>query len=144
MAQTYEYDPAQVTFVFAGVVAQQVTEDGGIMFTRNADAYSLAVGVDGIPTRIKSNNFSGRFTVTLQQSSPTNADFNALATADEVNGNGKGPVFLRDASGTSIVTAATAWIVKKPDLSFNNSLQDRQWVIETGIATMEVGASRVA
>lgn len=144
MAQTYEYDPAQVTFIFAGVVAQQVTEDGGITFMRNADMYSLGVGVDGIPTRIKSNNTSGRFTVTLAQSSPTNAEFNALATADEVNGTGKGPVFLRDASGTSLATAATAWIVKKPDLAFNNSLQDRQWIIEAGSVDLQVGSSRVA
>jgi hypothetical protein len=142
--QTYEYNPKDVTFVFAGVVAQMVTEDGGITFTRNADMYSLSTAVDGIPTRVKSNNFSGRFTVTLQQSSPTNAEYNALATADEINGTGKGPAFLRDASGTSLVTCTTAWIVKRPDLSFNNSLQDRQWVFETGYATVVNGGNSYA
>lgn len=144
MEQTYEYNPKDVTFVFAGVVAQMVTEDGGITFSRNSDMYTLNTAVDGIPTRVKSNNFSGRFTVTLQQSSPTNADFNALATADEVNGQGKGPIFLRDASGTSLVTCTTAWIVKRPDLSFNNSLQDRQWVFETGYATVVNGGNSYA
>lgn len=141
MENTYEYNPKDVTFVFAGVVAQMVTEDGGITFTRNSDAYTLATAIDGIPTRVKSNNLSGRFTVTLQQSSPTNLEYSALATADEINGTGKGPVFLRDASGTSLVTAVTAWIVKRPDLSFNNSLQDRQWVFETGYATVVNGGN---
>ena len=141
---TYEYDPKQVTFVFAGVIAQMLSPDAGVTFTRNTDMYSLVVGVDGIPTRVKNNNFSGRFTVTLQQSSPTNADYNALATADELNGNGKGSIFLRDATGTSLVTCTTAWIVKRPDLSFNNSLQDRQWVFETGYATVVNGGNSYA
>lgn len=135
------YDPKALQVVFAGKLIQGFAPGTFLTISRNADAYALSVGVDGIGTRIKSNNLSGRATFTLDQSSSSNDDLNALAQADEVSDSGIGPFYAKDGSGTSIAAAATAWIVKRPDAEYSNTLGTRQWIIESDVLAHDVGSN---
>lgn len=127
----YQYDPKDISMIFAGINIQGFADGTFVNVERNEDQFSLAVGAQGEGTRIKNNNRSGRITITLQQSSPSNAELDALATADELSNSGFGPVLVRDNGGQDLHKGEVAWIVKKPAAAYAKELSNREWIIET-------------
>lgn len=126
-----QYDPKDISAIFAGINIQGFADGTYINVERNEDAFSLAVGAQGEGTRVKNNNKSGRITFTLQQSSPSNAELDALATADELSNSGTGPLLVRDNGGNDLHKGEVAWIVKKPVAAYAKELSNREWIIET-------------
>jgi Protein of unknown function (DUF3277) len=125
------YDPKQVTMIVGGKIITGFTDGTFILAERNENMFNLKVGVDGIGTRAKSNNQSGKLTITLHQSSNSNDDLSALASADELSNTGAVPVLMKDSSGRTIVTALTAWIQKYANAEFGKEVTNRVWVMET-------------
>lgn len=133
------YDPKQVTVIIAGQIISGFAEDTFVEVVRNEDMFTLQVGADGDATRSRSNNKSGRLTVTLRQGSPSNEVLSALAAADEVAGGGVTSFAVRDNSGTSVHGALTAWIVKAADSTYARESGDRVWVLETDNLSTFIG-----
>jgi len=138
MAKTF--DPKNVTIVAGGHIVGGYADGTFVTAERNRDAFSLTVGADGEGARAKSNDKSGRITLTLLQSSASNDVLSGYATAEEfVGGGGQFPIIIKDNSGTTLVEAATAWIVKKPAVEFGNEISDREWIIESDDLDLLVG-----
>lgn len=135
------YDPAQVIVNVDGRDISGYADGTFVNVARNADAFTLTVGADGESTRAKSNNKSGRFTFTLQQSSPSNDILDEIATSDELNNTGAVAVLVSDKSGTTIAQAQVAWVVKKPDSGFAKETENREWILETGNLEYTVGGN---
>ncbi len=127
-----EYDSASV-FVVVGVVPLSgFAPDSKVTIARNEDAFTLQVGSDGEAARSKSNNKSGRMTIRLLQTSPSNDVLSTLALADEVTpGGAVFPFACKDLNGGSLHTAQTGWIVKKPDAEYVVEAGEREWILET-------------
>jgi len=135
------YDPKQVGII-VGTRPLTGYEDGTFVnVTRNSDSWSLSMGADGEGTRSKSNDKSGRVEITLKQSSSDNEYMSELALADELSGGGTFPVLVRDASGTSLYAAETAWVVKPSDSEFAKESSARTWMLETDNLAMFVGSN---
>lgn len=140
MAGVDTFNPKNSKLVVGGKLIGGFAADSYIQVTRNADMYALTMGADSRGARVKSNNYSGRITITLMETSPSNDDLNALVTADELDDSGAVPVYFQHEG--YIATAVTAWVVKRPDAEFNSgSLSNRQWVLETEYLTVQNGAS---
>jgi hypothetical protein len=135
------YDPGKVSFVFSGIIATGYADDEFIAVERMTDTWMDSAGTDGYVTRARSGDNRGTITVTLSQTSPTNDAFQALALADELSGNGAGYALLRDASGRTICSADTAWIVKPPAVSFGRSPVNRVWVIRASNLIIATGGN---
>lgn len=130
-----KYDPASVVLAFAGIVTGYA--DGSfIKAGRNEETWKLIVGADGRGCRVRNRNSSGRLTLTLMQTSPTNAILSALATLDEETGAGVTPLLLKDLNGVELIAAAEAWVVKPAEKGYGKDLGDREWVIELGDCKM--------
>lgn len=127
----YQYDPKQVAAIVGGNIIGGFTDGTFIVVERNEDAFNLKVGVDGIGTRAKTNNKSGKVTFTLHQSSPSNDVLSALALTDENTGAGAVPFSMRDASGSSVAGALTVWIKRVANAEFAKEVSNRVWVLET-------------
>jgi Protein of unknown function (DUF3277) len=125
------YDPKNVSLIVGGKIIGGFTDGTFIVAERNEQMWNLKVGVDGIGTRAKSNNRSGKVTVTLHQSSSSNDDLSGFATADELSNTGAVPVLLRDNLGTTLCTALTAWVQKFANAEFGKEVANRVWVLET-------------
>lgn len=125
------FDPKSVTTVIGGNIIAGFTDGTYISVERNEDAWALKVGVDGIGTRAKNNNRSGRVTITLHQSSSSNDALSALAAADELSGQAAVPLLIRDGNGRTLITSLTAWITKYPTVEYAKEVSDRTWTIET-------------
>jgi len=129
----HTYDAAQVAIVFAGIPVDGFADGTFLSVEQNEDSFSLQVGTDGEGCRSKSNNRSGRVTFTLGQWSKTNDLLSALHQLDinTPNGDGIGPLLIKDLSGTSLDAAEKAWIVKPPAAAFAREAESREWIIET-------------
>lgn len=127
-----EYDSASVFVSVGGVPISGFAPDSKVTLARNNDAYTLQMGSDGEAARSKSNDKSGRMTIQLLQTSPSNAILSAFALADEVTpGGAVFPFACKDLNGGSLHTAQTGWIVKKPDAEYVVEAGPREWIIET-------------
>lgn len=135
------YDPKQITTIVGGKIISGFADGTFVKAERNEQAFNLKVGVDGEGTRAKNNNRSGKFTITLMQSSSSNDVLSAFALADEFSGGGAVPVLLRDALGTTLCTALTAWVQKIADPENAKEVSTRTWVLETDEMLMFVGGN---
>ena len=128
---TKTYDPKQVSVIIGSQPMRGFAEGDFVSVERNEDSWTLLVGADGESTRSKNANRSGKVTITLLASSSSNDYLTQLALADDASGRGVFSIMIKDNFGTSIYTAATAWIVKQPARSFAKEAGSQEWVIET-------------
>jgi hypothetical protein len=133
------YDPKLFSVIVGAKIMSGFSDGSFIRVERNEQAWNLKVGVDGEGTRAKSNNLSGKVTITLMQSSSSNDDLSAFAAADELSNSGAVPLLVKDVSGTTVCSAVTAWVMKYPDTEFGKEVLTRAWVLETDELLMLVG-----
>lgn len=129
---TKTYNPKRVLVSFANQLITGFMDGTFIAATRNDDSFTIAVGTDGEVARSASANRSGRVTFTLMQTSASNDALAAQMAIDELTNLGTGALFIKDASGRTLISAAEAWIVKPADGEFAKEIGPREWIIETG------------
>lgn len=135
------YDPKAVAVIFGGKIITGFGDGTFVVVERNEQTFNLKVGVDGEGTRAKSNNKSGKITLTLMQSSSSNDDLSAFAAADELSNTGVAPCLIKDSNGTTVCAAATAWIQKPANVEDAKEVGTRTWVIESDEVDMFVGGN---
>lgn len=137
------YDPKGIVLVFAGIPITGYAQGTFISVEQNEDAFILTVGSDGEGCRSKTNNRSARVTVTLQQSSQANDALSAIHNVDLNSplGDGIGPLLLKDISGTTIIAAEKAWIVRFPTSTYARDPETREWIFETDYAVQSLGGN---
>jgi hypothetical protein len=133
------YNPKDVSII-VGVKAISGFADGTyVLAEMDEDAFSKVSGADGEVARAKSNNYTGKITITLMQSSDSNDYLSGLAIADRVTGTGVVPVTIRDANGTTIVFAESAWVMKIPPVEFGKEIGNREWILDCSQVEQFVG-----
>lgn len=136
-----QYDPQLYSLIIGAKIISGYSDGTYIKITRNEDMWALKVGVDGEGTRTKNNNRSGRFEITLMQSSDSNDYLSSLVLADELAGTSTIPIIAKDGSGTSLASCVTAWCIKQSDSEFAKELGQRTWIFETNKLEMAVGGN---
>lgn len=131
MSTLYNYSADEVLITLGGILVSGYAAGTFVSVERNEDSFALYTGADGDGTRAKTNNRSGRVTLTLAQSSQSNAALAALLALDERGAAGAGVKPLLVRSGSDIHTARTAWIVKPAMAEYGREVSEREWIIET-------------
>jgi hypothetical protein len=127
-----------VTLSFGGQAIVGYAEGTFINTSRTEDGFSFRVGSDGNVVRSRNRNRTGSVTVTLLPSSPSNDILSTLA--DEKGGLGVYPLFIKDLSGTTLVTAPSAWVRKMAEVAFaKEASEDREWVLDCDELVIHVG-----
>lgn len=139
----HTYYPDQVAMVFAGIPITGFADGTFLSVEQSEDSFSLQVGSDGEACRSRTNNRSGRVTFTLGQWSAANDLLSALHNVDisTPNGDGIGPLLIKDNSGRSLFAAEKAWIVKPPTGEFAREAGSREWVVETDSLVQQHGGN---
>lgn len=138
------YDPDQVTVTWGPYEFQQIADGDSIEAERNEDAVALKVGLHGDGARTKNRNISGKFTVRLMQTSPSNDDLSAAALADaNTNPGVVHPFKIADHNGQTQAFSPEAWIVKVPKLTRGKDLGNAEWVFECLKMPIFIGGSVV-
>lgn len=127
------YDPSHVSMFYGEIEVQGFAQDAAISVEHDEDDWTLVTGVDGEGTRSKTSNASATITASLMQSSPTNDLLSAARELDRLTPGGTGgkALLIKDNSGTTIFSAATAWIQKAPTAELNREATTREWVFRT-------------
>jgi hypothetical protein len=127
------YDPKKVISNFSGFPIQGYAEGTFIAVSTDGDGVTGLVGCDQeIVRTIDPGNVLKTVTFTLLQSSDTNDLLSAVADRDNQRGDGVGPLLIADLSGRTLLSAAHAWIVKKPDFSRGRTVADGacEWALQ--------------
>ena len=125
------YNPKNVSLICAGAIIGGFADGTFISVDRNEDFQTFQVGGQGDGTRVLSSDRSGRLTITLQQTSPSNGVLDAQRIAAELSGGGLFSMFLRDNDSLDTAAAVAMYVVKAPTMEFGNELANREWVLET-------------
>lgn len=132
------YDPKQVSLIYGGQIVTGFAEGSFITVERNEDSANIQVGAQGDTTRTVSNNKSGRITVVLQQTSPSNAVFDAQRIAMELSGAGVASLLGKDNGSGDKWAGAKTWPVKPPPMGYAAETSNREWILETDDLQMTI------
>ncbi len=127
------YDANEVALVFANNLISGFADGTFVAVDQNEDSFSLVVGSDGEGARSKNNNRSATITFTLLQTADSNDVLAAAHNLDilSANGDGIGPLTVKDGSGRAIYHTDKAWVRKPPTAEFGREVGSREWVLET-------------
>jgi structural protein KPP10_ORF10 len=125
------YDADQVTVSINGIPISGYADGEFLSIEPEADNFSDVVGSDGEVARSKTNDRRATVTLTLLQTSASNALLSALANLDKAapGGLGVGALLVRDRQGTAIFSAAECWISKEPTRGFGREAGPREWTL---------------
>jgi hypothetical protein len=135
------YDPKQIVVLLDNTPIGGFSDGTSIKVVRSTNMYTKSSGMDGILSRVKTNDVSGEITFTLAQTSPSNdvlTDY-ANRSAD----NDTFPVTISDLYGTSKYATAHAWVRKHADADFSKDITNREWVLECADLDMTTGGTTI-
>lgn len=135
------YDPKKVIITFGSVMFSGFASGSFIKLTQNGDSFEKIKGADGGIDRVNKNARDYSVSVTLKRTSQTNDLLSAISIADKAANSGILPLAIKDLNGTSLFFAESAWIKKDPDAEESDSMPNREWAFDTGIATNFIGGS---
>jgi hypothetical protein len=135
------YDPKKVVVTFGTVIVSGYGEGTFIAVTQNGDSFEKQRGADGGVDRVNKNASDYSVVLTLKQTSLVNDLLSALSIADKLSNAGKLPLTVKDLNGTSLFFAEQAWIAKEPDPENSDSMSNREWRFDTGIAKQFIGGN---
>lgn len=135
------YDPKQIVITFGGTIMTGFADGTFVTIAGNGDAFTKVRGADGGVDRVNNNANDYRVTVTLKQTSLANDLLSAQHVLDKAANSGKLPLTVKDLNGTMVFFAPQAWVAKEPDPELSNTMSNRQWMFDTGPATMDVGSN---
>lgn len=126
------YDADQVNISVAGFPIDSGFADGEFLrIEQESDDFSDVAGTDGEVARSKSNDRRATITILLMQTSSANQALSALSNLDRLTPNGAGiaPFLVQDGNGATIYEAASCWVMKPPDVTFDREATTREWTL---------------
>lgn len=125
-----DYDPDTIVVTVNGTPISGYADGTFVSIERDEDSWTKVVGSQGEVARARSRNLSGKITLTLMQTSASNAVLEALMIADDYAQQGQFVVSVADTSYAGICASDSSWIMKPATLSYGRELEDREWTIE--------------
>jgi|SRR5690554_38484 len=116
------YDPQDVNVIVNGVVLTGLAEGTFVSIEREEESYTSYVGAKGEVARAVNANKMGTITVTLEQTSPSNAYLRRLA-----NSNATFPVSVVDQNSGETSGGNDAWIQQPASKEFGDEISTREW-----------------
>ena len=133
------YDPANVLFNWKGIFIQGFASGSMLTAERNEDSFSQEVGATGDVVDVRSRNKSGKVTFRLLASASANDLLSAAIAADELLGDGTGPLLVRELNGTTILQAENARLMRPANVEYAQEHSPREWVLQCDQLLMNVG-----
>ncbi len=141
---TKAYDPAQIIATLAGIEIKGYAPGSKLTVTF-PELYNKVVGLDGEVARGKTNNKTCQVKFSLLQTSESNDVLMGLFEADDAApGGALVPFFLKNIVGTTLITAASAWIQMLPEYSLAAEVGTNEWTVDCGETIAFIGGQAQA
>jgi hypothetical protein len=119
----HTYDPIDVNVIVDGTILTGFAEGAFVQVEQEEESYTSYVGAKGEVTRSKNANKMGRITVTLKQSSPSNALLSRLAKSRHTF-----PVSVVDQNFRATAGGTECWVEKPANMEFGKEAGEREWI----------------
>lgn len=126
------YSPDKVNVVLGGYPLTGFSKETFINIEPLGEGTESESGADGEVARAISSDHRYRVTMTFQQTSGSNDIMTGLLTLDRRSGAGIVPLVITDLSGRTLFAASQAWVTNMAGAAMARTLQDREWVVDTG------------
>lgn len=136
---TKAFDPAMCIFTLGGIEIKGYAP-GSKLTASFPEVFTKVVGLDGEVARGKTNNETSQWKLSLLQTSVSNDVLQTFLDADKnAVGGTIVPLFYKNLNGTTIITAASAWIVGPPEYSLAGEVGVNEWTIDCGETLTFIG-----
>jgi len=145
MSRLYTFNPKKVTVNVAFRDIEGFVDGTFVSMKLRQPSWRLVTGVNGESVRVRNKDTSGVITLTLAQSSPSNAFLSILATIDNYLSIGLFPVLISDTNGSdgkglinwdanpmdanTKAFSPKCYIRKLPDVNISNKMEVVRWEI---------------
>lgn len=130
---TKTYSPKRMIITVAGVQITGFGDTDMLTVSLDEEKFVKYVSVDGDVARSFNVADTGRFVLTLNQTSNANEVLSGLLAADvfDNTGNLTFPVAIRDQNSKGTFYLGTdCWVAGMPESGFGKEISTREWVIE--------------
>jgi len=134
-----QYDPAKLIVIFRTRRISGFGTGTYVTFEKTQNAFEFEVGGLGDVVRRRITDESGTVGLTLLQTAPSNGYLTESLALDIRTGRGFGPLLIRDLNGTTVASAAIAWVRKSARVELANTVSDREWMIDCARLRVHVG-----
>ena len=138
------FDPKALIITAGGETIKGFAETQ-VAISRPNPMWNSQVGATGHTMRVKTNDRTTTVTLTLQQSSPSLAFLNTVANADESDDSqGVFAMEIKYVGGPTaqvLLQSNDCYIEQKPDATWGNTPQDREFTIVCANALYDLGAT---
>lgn len=131
------YNPKEVTVACGSHIVTGYADDTFISIEANGDGITKKVGCDGEIVRAVSPDNTFKITLTLLQTSDSNAWFSQMCDRDRDTGDGMFPILIKDLKGGLVFSTEAAWCTKKASITRGKESSNREWEIDTGDAVFD-------
>ena len=135
------YSPKQVSVSFNGTILSGFAKGTFIEADQNEDTFTPDMGSDGEAARVASADESGTVKLTLMQVSASNDVLSDALRLDRQTNTNTGVLFIKDASGRTLLNLAEAWIRKPASVTLADGSSGREWTFDTGKIDMDIGGN---
>lgn len=135
MASLATYDPSKVYIIIGGVPLSGYADGTFVTIDEMSDGVMSQAGADGEVARSMSTDRRVEVTITLQQTSLSNAILSGLYIADKISGAGIIPILVEDLTGGTEFAAGQAWINKQASRGYSKGIETREWKMTAVVAT---------
>jgi hypothetical protein len=144
MGAPRHYDGDQVLLTFMAVNVTELAQGSFLNLELDEDDWTMTKGHQGTVLRAKNPNATATLTFQVMQGSPDNDALSNAAQNDYVTGLGAGPAMIKDLNGTTLSSAATSWLKKRPALKLGTEGDVIEYVgVMAGINEIHVGSNRL-
>lgn len=131
MGRVKTYDCKKFKMLFGEEIITGYASGTFINVETQGDGITAIVGCDQeIVRSIDPTSILKQVTITLLQSSSSNAALSLIQDKDNQSGAAMLPLIIKDLTGDSVLISDQAWIVKKPNLQRGKTAEDGncEWV----------------
>ena len=135
--RTYSFTDVNVIF---GIIELEGFASGDTVVTvvADEDQFVKEVGAKGDIIRTQTNDSSCTITVSLQQTSPSNAELLTAFNADRESGAGVAPMIINNREANETLVINNAWITKYPDYNRGQNPNSQDWVFQGDFLTFTI------
>lgn len=138
------YDPKKVNVIFAGSEITGFSEDDFVDVEPMGEGIKSVIGADGEVARSMDPDTRVKVTLKLTSASGANDTLTAQYKLDQATGKGIAPLLVKDLSGSTLLSAAQAWVTKLPKKTNGKEVGTVEWELETGPADYTVGGNETS
>lgn len=132
------YSPSEVSISFGGYLAKGWDT---ITIERDLPSFKKVMGIRGKNTRVRVGNTSATITMVIPQTSVLNTVFEQIVLQDEVTGNGRIVILIKDLLGNSVFQSDSAYIEKPAKTTYDTEISSRDWKIHCMKSGQDIGVS---